>query len=64
MTVSSPRGAGNLTSVYNLDPDTWRRFRAWCVGNGLSTGEEVTKALVEHMRRSLSPTDHERRDNA
>lgn len=65
MAVSSPRASSNLTSVYNLDPDVWRRFRAWCVGGGLNTGEEVTRALVAHMRsRPLLPEEHETNDNA
>ena len=41
---------GNITSVYGLDPETWRAFRAWCISNGVPTARELNAALLAHMR--------------
>ena len=49
MAVSNP-ARSNPTTVYGVDPTVWRRFRAWCVERNLSTGEQVTAALLAHLQ--------------
>ena len=58
MAVSTPPVRPPATTIYGLDADTWRRFRAWCTWHNLTTGEQVTEALEQHMRsRPLSTSD-------
>lgn len=61
MAVSSPKSG--VTSVYGIDQQVWRRFRAWCVERGLSTGEQVTAALEAFMESAKTspstPGDHQ-----
>lgn len=59
MSTTAPKSPP--VSVHNLDRETWRAWRVWCLARGIDAGRTVNEALAAYM--SQHPTSHDAATN-